>query len=327
MSNGLALAFVLALGAAFLHALWNVLLKTSHDPLKVSTVAVASAMMVATPFAFVAWLLTGRPGLPGTAWVLAGISSLLELGYFIFLSEAYRRGDLSIVYPIARGTAPLLTVPIGLIVLREHLAGVEIGGILLMLAGIWAVRRPAPTGDALLPALLTGVSIAAYSSLDRVGVRLTDAWLYGWALGTMTALVLVLWATFKEGWSFQELMRSPLPASPQAVAQVRSSPQASTLMPQASCLRPHLPTPTPQTAGLMSHLRAPFVGILMISAWMMILAALSVAPLSVVSPLRESAIVLVTAWGIWRLKERDGLWLRIGGALAIVIGAALLALQ
>jgi len=66
------------------------------------------------------------------------------------------------------------------------------------------------------------------------------------------------------------------------------------------------------------------VGVLMTAAYFMILFALSVAPLAVVAPLRESAIVLVTAWGIWRLRERRGAWLRMAGAVAILGGIALL---
>jgi drug/metabolite transporter (DMT)-like permease len=68
------------------------------------------------------------------------------------------------------------------------------------------------------------------------------------------------------------------------------------------------------------------VGVLMTAAYFMILFALSVAPLAIIAPLRESAIVLVTAWGIWRLGERRGAWLRVAGALTIVAGIALLTL-
>jgi drug/metabolite transporter (DMT)-like permease len=68
------------------------------------------------------------------------------------------------------------------------------------------------------------------------------------------------------------------------------------------------------------------VGVLMTLAYFLVLLALSLAPLSVVAPLRESAIVLVAAWGIWRLGERRGAWLRISGAAAILVGAALVAL-
>jgi drug/metabolite transporter (DMT)-like permease len=62
----------------------------------------------------------------------------------------------------------------------------------------------------------------------------------------------------------------------------------------------------------------------MTAAYFMILFALSIAPLAIIAPLRESAIVLVTAWGIWRLGERRGAWFRLGGALAVVAGIVLL---
>ena len=68
------------------------------------------------------------------------------------------------------------------------------------------------------------------------------------------------------------------------------------------------------------------IGILMGSAYGLMLIALTLAPVALVAPLRESAIVLVTAWGIWRLKEREGAVLRIAGAVAIVVGIVLIAI-
>jgi drug/metabolite transporter (DMT)-like permease len=69
------------------------------------------------------------------------------------------------------------------------------------------------------------------------------------------------------------------------------------------------------------------VGGLKLVTWLLVLFAYSLAPLTIVSPLRESAIVLVTGWGIWRLKEREGAWLRLSGASVIVLGVALLAVR
>src|SRR5437773_6855941 len=125
---------------------------------------------------------------------------------------------------------------------------------------MWAVRRPSPAGAALIPALMTGVLIAAYSSLDRIGVRPGPPWLYGWVLWLFTAVFLLAYATAMN-------------------------------IPEARL------TVAPGTSLL--------VGVLMAAAYFMILFALSVAPLAVVAPLRESAIVLVTAWGIWRVRERQ----------------------
>jgi drug/metabolite transporter (DMT)-like permease len=293
VTHGIGLALVLALSAAGLHALWNVMLKTSADPLRVSAAAIGSGMLVATPVAALAWLLSGRPGLPAEGWMLAAISAVIEIGYFTFLSAAYLRGDLSVVYPLARGTAPLLTVPVGLLILGERLSTVELLGVGLMLAGIWAVRRPVTAGPAVLPAVLTGVSIATYSSIDRVGVRLGPPWLYGWALGAMTAVLLAVWV-WLGGW--------------QGIRQ------------RATGTRSPSDAPAPE----LDWPRAMLVGVLMLLSWLLVLFAYSQAPLTIVSPLRESAIVLVTGWGIWRLKEREGALVRLSGASVIVVGAALI---
>ncbi len=275
-----AAVFPLILLAAVCHAGWNALLKGSGNPMVLSARAVTLGTVLSLPPVAVAWLWHGRPGLPLAAWLLAATSAGLELVYFIFLSTAYRRGELSLVYPVARGTAPLLAVGVGLVLLGERVHPAALLGVVLLLAGIWAVRRPSTAGAALAPALATGVMIAAYSSLDRLGVRLAAPWLYGWVLWFFAALLLMGFTT------------------------VRRLPAAGG--------NPALPVTL-------------LVGALMTAAYFMILVALSVAPLAIIAPLRESAIVLVTAWGIWRLGERRGAWLRIVGAFAIVLGIGILA--
>jgi drug/metabolite transporter (DMT)-like permease len=67
------------------------------------------------------------------------------------------------------------------------------------------------------------------------------------------------------------------------------------------------------------------IGVMMAAAYGLFLVALTIAPVAIAAPLRESAIVLVTAWGVWRLKEREGLRLRLGGAISIVAGIVLIA--
>ena len=271
----------LTLTAAILHAAWNALLKGSGDPLGFAARAVSSSALLVTPVIGIAWLALGHPGLPLRAWMLALLSGALEVVYFVFLSMAYTRGELSVVYPIARGTAPLLAALIGLVLLGEHVSGRQLGGIAFLLLGIWAVRRPAAAGRALVPALATGITIAAYSAVDRVGVRLGPSWLYLWALWTVTAAGLVPVALLRE--------RGLALASPQ-------------------------------------WKRAIGIGLMMTAAYLLVLVAYRLAPLVIVAPLRESAVVLVTAWGVWRLREREAAALKLGGALAIVGGAALIAL-
>jgi drug/metabolite transporter (DMT)-like permease len=276
------LALALVLGAAILHATWNVLLKTSENPLHAAARAVTSSAALLTLPVAALWFAGGRPGMPLAAWGLAFASGILELAYFIFLSTAYARGELSVVYPLARGTAPLLAVVIGLVVLRERLSVVALAGVVCLLAGLWAVNRPAPAGPATIPALLVAVCIAAYSAVDRVGVRLGPVWLYGWALWVWVAVLMAAWVGLREhgvSWRRAEWRR-----------------------------------------GLA-------IGLPMTVAYLMVLGAFRLAPLTLVAPVRESAIVLVTGWGVWRLRERAGAWLRIAGAVVILAGVALVALR
>ncbi|HYM49725.1 MAG TPA: DMT family transporter [Candidatus Limnocylindrales bacterium] len=273
--------FPLVLMAALLHATWNTLLKGSEDPLASATRAVSSSAVLMTPLVVVAWLVAGHPGLPPAGWVLCLVSGALEVVYFVFLSTAYRRGELSVVYPIARGTAPAVAVILGLVVLGEHVRPGELAGVLCLLLGMWAIRRPVGAGRALAPALATGVAIALYSAVDRVGVRLGPPWLYLWGLWLVASAGLVPISIWRE-------RRHPLaqPSWPRAVV----------------------------------------IGVLMTVAFFMVLIAYRIAPLVVVAPLRESAIVLVAAWGIWRLREREGTVLKLSGAAAIVAGATLVAI-
>jgi drug/metabolite transporter (DMT)-like permease len=222
------------------------------------------------------------------------VSAALELTYAWLLATAYGRGELSVVYPIARGTAPLLAVIVGLVVLGERLAPAQLTGVALLLLGILAVTVPQTSGRATAPALLTGVAIAAYTAVDRVGVRLTTPWLYGWLLTTLLALGLLVsvWIAtrFMAG-----LGDGPMPAN-------RKEPQPATW-------------------------RGAFViGIFMWGGYLLVLWALSLAPLSVIAPVRETAVVAVAVWGVWRLRERRAWALKLAGALATLAGVALLAL-
>src|SRR5262249_58231986 len=119
------------------------------------------------------WLATGRPGLPWQAWALAALAGFVELMYFHALSNAYQRGEISAVYPVARGTAPVLAALVGLVALHEHLTSLQAVGVAVLIAGIWLARPPLPGGElpqggrsALLPALLTGILIARHTTID-----------------------------------------------------------------------------------------------------------------------------------------------------------------
>jgi uncharacterized membrane protein len=152
--------------------------------------------LAATPAVAAIWLVSGRPGLPWPAWAVAALSGAVELAYFHALSHAYRRGDASAVYPVARGTAPALAVLVGLLALHERLAVAQLVGVAVVVAGIWLARPPLGARSALPAAVLTGVLIAAYSAIDKVGVGLGPSWLYAWAVFASTSLWLLPWARF-----------------------------------------------------------------------------------------------------------------------------------
>jgi drug/metabolite transporter (DMT)-like permease len=279
-------AVALALAAAVLHGTWNVLVKVSGDPLSTFQRATAVGAVVMAVPALAGWLLTGRPGINPAAVGFAALSAVLEISYLWLLSAAYVRGELSVVYPIARGSAPLLSVMIGLIVLGERLGTLQLAGVVVLLAGILAVTLPQTSGRATLPALLTGVAIAIYTAIDRVGVRLTEPWLYGWFLVTLMAIGMAI--------------------SVPLAARLRHEPR-----------RP---------APVITWRQSAVIGVVMWVGYLLVLIALSIAPLAVVAPVRETAVVAVALWGVWRLGERQAAGLKIAGAAATLVGVSLLAI-
>ncbi len=313
-----ALAIALVLVAAVLHAAWNVLLKTSGDALWTAVRLQAIGTAILVPIGVAAWLANGMPAVPAGAIVLALASGVLEAVYFVCLAAAYRRGALSLVYPLARGSAPLLAVLIGILVLGERLSGLAVLGVGCLLAGILAVARPwralrAAGGEhrgAVGFALATGASIAAYSAVDRVGVRLTEPWLYGSLLAVAATTVLAIVVVVGRRTGFL----APAPAPAPAVA---SSGPGDPGRPRR-----------PATLG-RAVARDAVAGILALSAYLLVLVAYSIAPLAAVAPLRESGIVLAAAWGSLRLGEaadRRDAGTRVAAAGLVVLGATLLAL-
>lgn len=283
-------AIALALAAAVIHGTWNVLVKVSGDPMATFQRATIAAAIVVTPPTVVVWLLFGRPGMTPAAAGWCALSAALELTYLWLLAAAYRRGELSVVYPIARGSAPLLAVIAGLGLLGEKLTPLQLAGVGLLLLGILAVTIPQTSGRATLPALLTGVAIASYTAVDRVGVRLSTPWLYGWLLTVLLAV--------------------SVPASLWIAARI---------FPARRIAAQEEPPPR---LGLG---RALLIGVFMWGGYMLVLWALSLAPLSVVAPVRETSVVGVAAWGVWRLREGRGAVMKVSGAVATLAGVSLLA--
>lgn len=291
------LAVALVLVAAVLHAGWNILLKTSGDPLRTAVRLQAIGTAVLVPVGILAWVLTGRPSIEPAGVGLALVSGVLETAYFIFLSAAYGRGDLSLVYPLARGSAPLGAVLVGVGLLHERLALPAGIGVACLLAGILLVARPwralraagAEHRGAIGFALATGATIAAYSAIDRLAVRMVVPWAYGAILAVFATSIL--WTTV-------------------------------TLGRRAGLLGPAGAT------GTGTLWRDGAAGVISLMAYLLVLFAYSMAPLAAVAPLRESGIVLAAAWGAIRLGESAGrreAVIRIAAAGLVVAGAMLLA--
>ena len=279
-------AIALALTAAVFHGTWNVLVKVSGDPIATFRRATLVAGVLATAVFVPAWLLFGRPALDPAATGFCLLSSALETLYLWLLSTAFRRGELSAVYPIARGSAPLLSVTVGLVVLGERLAPQQLAGVGLLLAGILGVTLSQASGRATVPALLTGVAIASYTTVDRIGVRLMSPWIYGWLLFTLMAIELpiTLWIGRRLG-----VYQPPAPGA----------------------------GPTWRQALV--------IGAFFLAGYVLVLVALSIAPLAIVAPVREIAVVAVAVWGVWRLGERRRSAIKLTGAAATALGVALLA--
>jgi len=301
------LAIALVLIAAVLHAGWNVLLKTSGDTLWTAVRLQAIGTAILLPVGVAAWLWNGRPAVSGEAFGLAIASGVVEAIYFVCLSAAYKRGALSLVYPLARGSAPLLAVAVGIFLLGERLAPLALAGVASLLVGILLVARPwqalqsagAAQRGAIGFALATGASIATYSAIDRLGVRATEPWLYGSILAVAATTFLAI--TVVVGRRVGFLAPAPV-ADPEA-------------RPANGPLRP-------------GPLRDAVAGVLALAAYLLVLVAYSIAPLATVAPLRESGIVLAAAWGTMRLGEASGgreAGSRIAAAGLVVVGAILLA--
>jgi multidrug transporter EmrE-like cation transporter len=282
--------------AAVLHVTWNVLLKTAGDPMTAATVGIVAATLVVVPVAAGGWLVAGRPAVPPEAIALGVVSGLLETGYFICLSAAYRHGDLSVVYPTARGTAPMLAVLIGVVVFGERLGVPGAIGVALLLAGLLSLTRPwrlilgevrGADRAATAFALATGVLIALYSAVDTQGARLTEPWLYAAIIWPAMAAGLVAWRWLRLGDRLGAL------AGPSGSMSLAGGSVALAGGPGA-------------TDAPIDRRRAIVGGLLTLAAYTLILFAYTRAPLTAVAPLRESAVVVASGWGAFRLGEAEG---------------------
>ena len=158
-------ALLLALTAAFVHALWNVLLARARDP----RAAAAVALLVAEVAFAVPAVLTWR--VDRAVWPYVVASGALQLLYFTLLATAYRVAPLSVVYPVSRGVAPVLVLALGVVVLGHTTSAGQVVGVLLVAAGILLVRGLGPSvGRGAAFGLAIACVIATYTLVDKRGV-------------------------------------------------------------------------------------------------------------------------------------------------------------
>ena len=161
-----AAAFALALAAAFVHALWNVLLARARDPEAATAVALVVAIAVFAPVTAAVWHVDAR------VWPFLLVTGVFQAVYFSLLAAAYRRLELSVVYPIARGSAPVLVLVAGVVALGKATSWGQAAGVCLVGAGVVLVRglkRADPGGVAF--GLLIACCIATYTLIDKRGIR------------------------------------------------------------------------------------------------------------------------------------------------------------
>ena len=276
--------FLAVLAAALCHASWNAGLKLKLDPAIAITLTAVAAGVAALPL--LPW--TALPA--SAAWPYLAASLALHLVYWIVLAEAYRTGDLGQVYPIARGTAPLITTTGSAFVLGETLPAGSLSGVVLLASGVVLLSLrggrslAAFDGRAIGFALATAVTIAAYTLVDGQGVR---------AAGGAHGYTLMLF--FLDG-----VMMAVYGALRQRAAIRKVPPRQLPLM----------------LGG----------GALSLIAYWIALWAMTVAPIALVAAVRETSVLFAAAIGVLVLKEPLLGW-RLVAAGLVVTGLVLIRLS
>jgi drug/metabolite transporter (DMT)-like permease len=276
--------FAAVLFAAAAHAGWNAVIKRGLDPLSTTVLISIGAALVSAAFLPI----TGLPA--AAAWPWCAASVLIHLFYFAALIESYRAGDMGQVYPIARGSAPLMTATATALFIGERLGLAGWCGIVLLVAGVMLLSLRGGRDLAQLDrkavgfALFTAVTICAYSVVDGMGARAAgSANAYSVALFIGIAPVMLVYALVQSG-------RAVVPA-------------------------------------MARHWRLGLAGgTLQLGSYGIAIWAMTVAPIAIVAALRETSVLFGAAIAVVFLKEplRAS---RIVAALMIVAGLALIRLS
>ena len=287
------LAVVLVLISAVAHASWNMLIRRSATPELTNWMMVSAGALLASPLGI--YLLLTSPPEP-IGWVFVVGTIILHIVYFFTLGRAYKHGDLSLVYPIARGLGLALIPIIGVTVLEEKVSILAAAGIVVIFFGIitvgsssgdglkvWLKPRSLLADRSVIFAVLTGVFIAAYSTLDKRGVEYVEPVLYMFTLtlGGSIGILLII----RRNYSREDF-----------------------------------------SAEIRKHWRIGLAGgVLQFAAYALVLSAFRLSPVSYVGPFRELGIVVGVVLAALILREsitRN----RAIGAAAIGTGAIFVAI-
>ncbi len=283
-----SLALVLILAAAVMHATWNLASKRAASGLPFIWVTGALALALWTPVA--AAYLWWHPGaITRTGLLFMVLSGVLHCGYSIFLQRAYRAGDFSFVYPLARGTGPLLSALTAIVVLGERPTPLALVGGGMIIASIFfltggpALWRNHPQGRAIFYGIGCGVFIAAYTVTDRqaVVVAVVPPLLIDWG-GNIARTVIF-------------------------------APFAARRWPEC------------RTVWAQYRRECATVAVLGPAAYILVLGAMTFTPLSYLAPVREVSILLGAYFGARYLQEGDARR-RLLATLGMVAGVIALAL-
>ncbi len=189
-------ALGLALAAAVVHAVWNLILARQRDPEAATAVAMAAGVLLFAPVAVFSFDVE-REAIPFIA-----VTAVLQLVYFAALAAAYRHSELSVVYPIARGVAPVIVLVAGVVIVGSSTSAVQITGVTLVAVGVLLVRGVRRDGQAhgVVFGLAIATVIAAYTLVDSRGVMHADPIAYlELAMAPAAAGYLVIVATRTRG--------------------------------------------------------------------------------------------------------------------------------
>jgi drug/metabolite transporter (DMT)-like permease len=272
--------FLAVVLAAFLHASWNLLVKINLDRF-------LAVFLIHTLMGLVGAGLLVYAGMPASAcWPYAFASGVLHTGYNLLLARSYRTGDMSVVYPVARGAAPTISLVLSVVFAGDHISSGELAGLCILIGGLWLVAfgkaaRLATDTRTLGFAFATALFIGLYTVVDGLGARAAhDAIAYSGLIYFLDGLFLLIIGLVMRG--------------PAIFAQV-------------------IPFFWRGLAGsLMSSL-----------AYGIVIWAMTVEKIGPVAALRETSILFVLVMSRFVLKEQLTP-LRIAGGGLIVAGAAVL---